>query len=276
MSAALMVHRPGTPPEQVALTGPVSAGGGPDDAVHLEGAPPRTLALTPSPAGVVAEARCHGTALRTGGGPERALPPARRRLLLPGDSLVLAGAVLEALRPPAPTGTSVLAGRLLVEAALGGAPVAGPHLVAVEGPDAGRRVSLRGEATLGRGRGATLRLADAAASRRHARVAHGRDGFTLEDLGSKNGLRLNGAPVGRGPAPLHPGDEIEFGKNVLSLVVPEEGAAGRGPAPAEAGAVAPGTPAIAAPGWSRPPAILAASAALLAGAAALAAAALGG
>jgi hypothetical protein len=164
---------------------------------------------------------------------------------------------------------------LLGEAGRGDEPVAGPHLLALEGPDAGRRLPLLEEGTLGRGRAATLRLADAGASRRHARLARVGAGFTIEDLGSKNGLRLNGAPVGRGPTGLSPGDEIAFGQSVLALVLPAGGPAGAAPpSPPAAGAAGPGTPAARAPERSRQGAALTASAALLAGAAALAAAAL--
>ncbi|HEY6106556.1 MAG TPA: FHA domain-containing protein [Anaeromyxobacteraceae bacterium] len=275
MSAGLMVHRPGSPPEEVALAGPATAGGGPGDAVRIEGTPPRAIALAPSPAGVLVEALAAGAVLRPAAGAARPLAPGRRRILRPGESLRMADAILEVPADPPAPGTRVLAGRLLGEAGQGGEPVAGPHLLALEGPDAGRRLPLGLEGTLGRGRAATLRLADAGASRRHARVARVGAGFTLEDLGSKNGLRLNGAPVGRGPAALSPGDEIAFGQSVLALVLRAGGPAGAAPPfPAAAGAAVPGTPAALAPERSRLGAALTASAALLAGAAALAAAAL--
>jgi hypothetical protein len=272
MSAGLMVHRSGSPPEEVALTGPATAGGGQADAVRIAGTPPGAIALAPSPAGVLVEALAAGGVVRPGTGPERPLTPGRRRVLRPGESLRVAHAVLEVPPDPAAAATRVLAGRLLREAVWGDEPVAGAHLLALEGPDAGRRLSLDLEGTLGRGRAATLRLADAGASRRHARVARVGAGFTLEDLGSKNGLRLNGAPVGRGPAPLRPGDEIAFGQSVLVLVVPGDGpASAAAPSPPEAGAATPGLEAR--PSSRR--AALIASAALLAGAAGLAAAALG-
>lgn len=268
MCATLMVHRPGDPPEEVALGGPITAGGGPSDAVRIE-APPRAVALAPSPGGVLVEALVAAAVLGPGERAARPLPPGRRRLLRPGDSLRVAGAVLE-VPPGAPVAdTRLLAGRLLGEAGRGDPPSAGPHLLALEGPDAGRRLPIAVEATLGRGRGATLRLGDAGASRRHARVARAGAGFTLEDLGSKNGLRLNGSPVGRGAVALRPGDEIACGQTVLAMVLPADGPPGPALSPAEAGRAAPG--AAARP--SRPLAALAA-AALLAGAAALAAAAL--
>lgn len=275
MSAGLMVHRSGSPPEEVALIGPATAGGGRADAVHIAGTPSRAIALAPSPGGVLVEALAAGAVVRAATGPARLLPPGRRRLLRPGESLRVADAVLEVPPDPAAVATRVLAGRLLREAVRGDEPVAGAHLLALEGPDAGRRLPLDLEGTLGRGRDATLRLADAGASRRHARVARAGAGFTLEDLGSKNGLRLNGTPVGRGPAPLRPGDEIALGQSVLALVVPGDGPARAAPPSPPAGAAAPGAPPGAQAGPSRRRAALIASAALLAGAAGLAAAALG-
>lgn len=270
MSARLMVHRSGSAPEEVALTEPAALGGGSDDAVRIEGAPPRALEISPSSAGVLVEALAAGAALRLATGAVRTLAPGRRRVLRPGESLRVGAATLEVPAEPAP-GTRVLAGRLLGEAGRGDRAVAGPHLLALEGPDAGRRLALGDEATLGRGQAATIRLSDASASRRHARVARAGGGFTLEDLGSKNGLRLAGARLGRGPAPLRPGDEIALGESVLALVLPAE--AGTPPSTVEANASATGTlqPVRSPPRRGA----LAAAAALLAGAAALAAAALG-
>ncbi len=270
MSARLMVHRSGSAPEEVALAEPATLGGGSGDAVRIEGAPPRALEISPSPAGILVETLVAGAALRLAAGSLRTLAPGRRRVLRPGESLHMGAATLEVLVEPA-AGTRVLAGRLLGEAGRGDQAVAGPHLLALEGPDAGRRLPLGDEATLGRSRAASIRLSDATASRRHARVTRAGVGFTLEDLGSKNGLRLGGARLGRTPAPLRPGDEIALGESVLALVLPAD--AGAPPSPAEADATAPGAPQPAQSPSRR--AALTAAAALLAGAAVLTAAALG-
>jgi hypothetical protein len=74
----------------------------------------------------------------------------------------------------------------------------------------GAAYDLAGGATLGRSAGADIRLGDAFASSRHARIV--RDGamLVLEDLGSTNGTYLNGEPLS-GPQPLHPGDRIKIG-----------------------------------------------------------------
>ena len=47
-------------------------------------------------------------------------------------------------------------------------------------------------------------------SRRHAQILPDRDGWTLTDLGSTNGVRLNGRPLGV-PTRLQDGDVIEVG-----------------------------------------------------------------
>jgi predicted component of type VI protein secretion system len=66
-------------------------------------------------------------------------------------------------------------------------------------------------ALVGRSRDCDVVLADANVSRRHAEVRPGAAGsWTIADLGSTNGVRVNGTPV-RGPAPVAPGDRIEVG-----------------------------------------------------------------
>lgn len=61
-------------------------------------------------------------------------------------------------------------------------------------------------------------------SRRHAAVARGTAGWKLRDLGSANGTRLNGAPVGETAQLLRPGDVIELaGAARLVFELPPEG-----------------------------------------------------
>ncbi|HYG67399.1 MAG TPA: FHA domain-containing protein, partial [Anaeromyxobacteraceae bacterium] len=93
---------------------------------------------------------------------------------------------------PEPGGTRALAGALVRSAAAGAAPATAPHLLVRTGPRAGARVPLRPALTLGRGRDADVALPDPKASRVHARVAVGAASVTVEDLASKNGLRVNG------------------------------------------------------------------------------------
>ncbi|MBK7396189.1 MAG: sigma 54-interacting transcriptional regulator [Myxococcales bacterium] len=68
---------------------------------------------------------------------------------------------------------------------------------------------------VGRDSACALTIGDDALSRRHARIVCGRDP-TLEDLGSKNGTRLNGRTLGRGEsAPLVDGAVIELGQTTI-------------------------------------------------------------
>lgn len=74
-----------------------------------------------------------------------------------------------------------------------------------------RNLSLRaGENVLGRDREAEVCLDAASVSRHHARVVVEGSRATLEDLGSKNGTRLNGERQS-GARELHDGDAIRLG-----------------------------------------------------------------
>jgi hypothetical protein len=72
--------------------------------------------------------------------------------------------------------------------------------------------------TLGRSRECEIVLEDAGISRRHAQIRPGADGWMLEDLGSTNGVRVNGAPLS-GTRPLQPGDRVELGSTELVFEV---------------------------------------------------------
>jgi hypothetical protein len=70
--------------------------------------------------------------------------------------------------------------------------------------------------SLGRAPTNTAPLPDEAASLEHA-LLHLRDGqWWLEDLGSRNGTRLNGEPVAQ-PTPVVPGDVIAVGRVKLKM-----------------------------------------------------------
>jgi hypothetical protein len=79
----------------------------------------------------------------------------------------------------------------------------------------GRRLLLApGGVTIGRSRGCDLVLEDAGASRRHAEIRPDQEGWTLQDLQSTNGVRVNGRRI-RGAQPLRPGDRIEIGSTEI-------------------------------------------------------------
>jgi two-component system, NtrC family, response regulator AtoC len=78
-----------------------------------------------------------------------------------------------------------------------------------------------GAVVLGRGEDATLRLDDAAASRRHA-VLHLGSVVRLEDLGSANGTTVRGRKLASGEAvDVQPGDSIELGTSLAVLQTDE-------------------------------------------------------
>ena len=71
-----------------------------------------------------------------------------------------------------------------------------PILVVQEGQLAGKRWTLnRSEFVVGRGEDCEVVLPDRQVSRRHFRIVRDDDGYSVEDLGSKNGTYVNGAAV---------------------------------------------------------------------------------
>jgi hypothetical protein len=96
-----------------------------------------------------------------------------------------------------------------VEEAQAGRPARA--LLAVDG----RRLPLpaRG-ATIGRSRDCDVVLEDAGISRKHAEIRPDSQGWTVADLGSTNGVRLNGRAL-RGVEPLRAGDRVELGSTEI-------------------------------------------------------------
>ncbi len=80
---------------------------------------------------------------------------------------------------------------------------------------AGRRllVAPRG-ATIGRSRDCDIVLEDSSISRRHAELRPGGQGWVIEDLGSTNGVRVNGNTV-HSPQEVRTGDRIEIGSTEM-------------------------------------------------------------
>jgi hypothetical protein len=69
-------------------------------------------------------------------------------------------------------------------------------------------------ATIGRSRECDIVLDDSGASRRHAELSPHAEGWELRDLGSTNGVRVNGRAIG-GLQPLRQGDHVEIGSTEI-------------------------------------------------------------
>ncbi|MFK4085607.1 FHA domain-containing protein [Kribbella sp. NPDC020789] len=74
---------------------------------------------------------------------------------------------------------------------------------------------------IGRGQGATLRLADISVSRFHAELRHVGDGWMVRDLGSMNGTEHNGRRI-TAPVRVRPGDRLSFGAVPFTLTWSDE------------------------------------------------------
>lgn len=75
------------------------------------------------------------------------------------------------------------------------------------------------------GREADIMIADTQVSRRHASLVSADGTFTLEDLGSTNGTKVNSQPLSVGQKMnVQPGDTISFGSLDVKLQLPGAGA----------------------------------------------------
>ncbi|HWD83094.1 MAG TPA: DUF1707 and FHA domain-containing protein [Kribbella sp.] len=74
---------------------------------------------------------------------------------------------------------------------------------------------------IGRGPGATLRLADETVSRCHAELRYVDDGWMLRDVGSMNGTCVNDRRITTAVR-VHPGDRVSFGAVAFTLTYQPE------------------------------------------------------
>src|SRR3982751_4337172 len=89
--------------------------------------------------------------------------------------------------------------------------------------DEGRKTvvqMVRDEITIGRQEGNTIRLTERNVSRRHARLLRQNGHILVEDLGSYNGIRINGDRI-QGQVQVNEGDLIQIGD--YDLAVQREG-----------------------------------------------------
>src|SRR5437868_4908862 len=75
---------------------------------------------------------------------------------------------------------------------------------------------IRDEMTIGRQDGNTIRLTERNVSRRHARLVKDDGNVLVEDLGSYNGVRVNGEKIA-GPTKIKEGDLVEIGDYDLGI-----------------------------------------------------------
>jgi pSer/pThr/pTyr-binding forkhead associated (FHA) protein len=75
---------------------------------------------------------------------------------------------------------------------------------------------VRDEISIGRKEGNTIRLTERNVSRKHARLRRSNGAFSIEDLSSFTGVKVNGRRIG-GELQLHAGDQITIGDYQLAL-----------------------------------------------------------
>ena len=162
---------------------------------------------------------------------DRPLTAGQKRVLRSGDNIVLTRAkitcTIEEERDdavPAGEATQAMAARAVqgILGRLGDAKQEGPYLRILVGVGEGSRFVLHGgsEWALGRSSDCECVLGDANVSRRHAVVKRDWNGFTIHDLGSKNGVLINDRRISR-PRRLRDQDEITIGPMRLVFVDPD-------------------------------------------------------
>ena len=146
----------------------------------------------------------------------------RKKPLRDGDVIelglfrVLFTANVAVRNAPSRERTASLARKLLRSVRANASPPSTQRITFLHGPESGQSIPLPefpARVVLGRAEDAEIRLSDADASREHAELQIQFDGVVLVDLGSKNGLTINGErATGRR---LNDRDEIRIGSTVL-------------------------------------------------------------
>jgi pSer/pThr/pTyr-binding forkhead associated (FHA) protein len=90
---------------------------------------------------------------------------------------------------------------------------------ALIGEDGQRTTLPANGATIGRSRGCDIVVDDAGVSRRHAEIRRGPDGWRLHDLGSTNGVSVDGVMLEVAHL-LADGERIELGSTALRFEEP--------------------------------------------------------
>jgi pSer/pThr/pTyr-binding forkhead associated (FHA) protein len=96
------------------------------------------------------------------------------------------------------------------------------HLVITSGQLEGRRIEVTKELVVGR-ENVDVEIDDAELSRRHFAIRPVAGGLEVEDLGSRNGTRVDGTRID-GPTPVKHGAVLTVGMTTLTVELPESSA----------------------------------------------------
>jgi pSer/pThr/pTyr-binding forkhead associated (FHA) protein len=98
------------------------------------------------------------------------------------------------------------------------------HLVITSGQLEGRRIEVSGELVVGR-ENVDVEIDDVELSRRHFAIRPVAGGLEVEDLGSRNGTRVDGTRID-GPTRVRDGAVVTVGMTTFAVEVPQEAPAG--------------------------------------------------
>ncbi len=178
---------------------------------------------------IVDEGSTNGTALGS-----VLLPPQSPRVLRSGELFRLGRVWLEvkidplAPAPATPATTKALALELVSRGLAAQGEDAGPKLVVLEGPDAGKTFALADVGrryVLGHARDVDLPLDDPDAARRHVELGLKGEHLLVRDLSAKTTL-LEGAPLGASDVAWRVGQTLTIGRNVVVFEYPAAEALG--------------------------------------------------
>jgi pSer/pThr/pTyr-binding forkhead associated (FHA) protein len=158
----------------------------------------------------------------------KALPKGEKRLLRNGDTIAIAqfdvtfDRVADAPANRGSEKTSFIARGLVKDVMRGMGSGEGPYFRIMNGPREGHRVELLDaqELIIGREEGVDVVLKDDLVSRRHAKLRRDWSGTHVEDLGSRNGIKVNKKRTAR--KTLKDRDELEVGGIRLLYLDPSE------------------------------------------------------
>ncbi|MGA9521014.1 MAG: FHA domain-containing protein [Myxococcaceae bacterium] len=156
------------------------------------------------------------------------LPRGEKRLLRNGDTIAIAqfdvtfDRVADAAQAGKPDKTAFIARNVVKDVMRGLGSGEGPCFRVMNGPREGQRIEIANaqELIFGREEGVDVVLQDDLVSRRHAKVRRDWSGTHVEDLESRNGIKVNRKRVKR--KTLRDRDELEIGGIRLLYLDPSE------------------------------------------------------